>query len=393
MHVEAAGAGFVKVQRAITRQREQKRLDSLDVRIRALPPADMRRAAWLNADRNSTVWVTAWPTRDGHLSNPEFTEVATWYFGLPSPACGPLTGQRIGDTRHVLDRHGASLTTAALPGDGWRTQHDALKWRIFEDAKEMGARCRVEVYGLFAACMPQDGHALAAGMPPRKRQGLAPDFLFTLPLDGPEREMLFELKTLHYGSTTYPASRERCEAVARRARTLPREYADKARTLDRKYCRAPAGSTGPVENKLRMYDPVRGLVFGAWGEGSPEVDRLIGMLAHIGSRRHWRSMQARSADEAQGALAWLLRRRWALTALRENARLKLERLEFVGRKGLQQQPPEGSTRPWGTKRAPEGQRACSTAVRVRFCAGDGARTHAVYSGITHVALRFLGPHE
>ena len=42
-------------------------------------------------------------------------------------------------------------------------------------------------------------------------------------------------------------------------------------------------------------------------------------------------MRARSADEAKGALAWLLRRRWALTALRENARLKLERLEFVGR--------------------------------------------------------------
>ena len=225
------------------------------------------------------------------MSNPEFAEVATWYFGLPSPACGPLVGQRIADTRHVLDRHGASLTTAPLPGDGWRTQHDALKWRIFENAKEMGARCRVEVYGLFAACMPQDGRALAADMPSRKRQGLVPDFLFNLPLDGPEREILFELKTLHYGSTTYPTSRERCEAVARRARTPPGEYAGKARTLDRKCCRTPAGSTGPVENKLRSYDPVRGLVFGAWGEGSPEVDRLIGMLAHVGSRRHWRSMR------------------------------------------------------------------------------------------------------
>ena len=60
----------------------------------------------------------------------------------------------------------------------------------------MGARCRVEVYGLFAACMPQDGRALAADMPSRKRQGLVPDFLFNLPLDGPEREILFELKTI-----------------------------------------------------------------------------------------------------------------------------------------------------------------------------------------------------
>ena len=84
-------------------------------------------------------------------------------------------GQRVADTRHVLDRHGASLTTALLPGDGWRTQHDALKWCIFEDAKEMGARCRVEVYGLFAACMPQDGRAggrHAVTQTPRANAGL-----------------------------------------------------------------------------------------------------------------------------------------------------------------------------------------------------------------------------
>ena len=30
-------------------------------------------------------------------------------------------------------------------------------------------------------------------------------------------------------------------------------------------------------------------------------------------------------------LAWLLRGRWGLTAIRENARLKLERLQYVGR--------------------------------------------------------------
>ena len=117
---------------------------------------------------------------------------------------GKVSGQRVADARYVLDRHGASLTTAPLPGDGWRTQHDALKWRIFGDAKEMGARCRVEVYGLFATCMPQDGRALAAGMPPRKGQGLVPVFLFTLPLDAPERKILFEFKTPHYGSTTCP---------------------------------------------------------------------------------------------------------------------------------------------------------------------------------------------
>ena len=85
---------------------------------------------------------------------------------------------------------------------------------------------------------------------------------------------------------------------------------------------------------------MRGLVFGAWGEGSPEVDRLIGMLAHVGSRRQWRSVQARPADEAQEALAWMLRRRWAPTALRENARLNSSASNSKAREGLQQQQPE-----------------------------------------------------
>ena len=42
-------------------------------------------------------------------------------------------------------------------------------------------------------------------------------------------------------------------------------------------------------------------------------------------------MQVATPGSAQGILAWLLRRRWGMTAMREAARLKLERLEFVGR--------------------------------------------------------------
>ena len=77
------------------------------------------------------------------------------------------------------------------------------------------------------------------------------------------------------------------------------------------------------QGDLSVQHPVRGLVFRAWAEASPEVDRLIGMLARIGSRRHRRSMQARSADDAQGALAWMLRRRWAPTALKESPHLEV----------------------------------------------------------------------
>ena len=110
----------------------------------------------------------------------------------------PLVGQRVADARHVLDRHGTCLTTASLPGDGWRTQHDALKWRIFEDAQEMGTRCLVEVYGLFAACMPQDGRAVAADMLPADGKN------WRLPLDGPKEEELFEWHCTGERSTRRP---------------------------------------------------------------------------------------------------------------------------------------------------------------------------------------------
>ena len=53
--------------------------------------------------------------------------------------------------------------------------------------------------------------------------------MFTLALDGPERELLFELKTLHAGPGTYGDVQHRGDAVARRARRLPAEYAAKAR--------------------------------------------------------------------------------------------------------------------------------------------------------------------
>ena len=190
------------------------------------------------------------------------------------------------------------------------------------------------MYGLFAACIPQQSRGRFDGLPVRKRQGLVPDLRITMQWDcaGPERALLFEIKTLHHGSSTYPYGRtERCQAVARRAAAIPAEYARKARRVDGAYCGTLSGSTGPVERRLQTFDPVKGLVFGAFGEASPDVHRLLSALAHAGSMRHYRRMQAQDPEETRGALAWLMRRRWALTAARENARLTLSRLEFVGR--------------------------------------------------------------
>ena len=52
------------------------------------------------------------------LGNDAFAEVFATYMALPSPACAPLVGQRVGCYRDVLDPHGVRLTTLSLPGDG-----------------------------------------------------------------------------------------------------------------------------------------------------------------------------------------------------------------------------------------------------------------------------------
>jgi hypothetical protein len=111
----------------LTCLRENARFQQLDVALRALPAGDMRRATWMNLDKFSTTWVSVWPSADCRVSNAEFVEITARYFGMPSPACTAKVGQPIGATRDTLDAHGARLTAAALPGDGFRTQHDSIK--------------------------------------------------------------------------------------------------------------------------------------------------------------------------------------------------------------------------------------------------------------------------
>ena len=105
-------------------------------------------------------------------------------------------------------------------------QHDAIKWRLHEDMKEVGMRTSTEVFGLFSAVLPQPAQHAISSWPKRKRQGIVPDFRAAVPgqYDNPSNAVdeLLELKTLHYGSSTYPLNTdERCAAVNRRADAIP----------------------------------------------------------------------------------------------------------------------------------------------------------------------------
>ena len=97
--VEAAGTEDPKLQKELTKQREAVKFQQLDVDIRALPSDDMRRHAWVNLDRFSTTWVSTWPDKDAYLSNAEFSEVVSFYFGAASPACTSMVCERVAMTQ------------------------------------------------------------------------------------------------------------------------------------------------------------------------------------------------------------------------------------------------------------------------------------------------------
>jgi hypothetical protein len=197
----------------------------------------------------------------------------------------------------------------------------------------MGVPVRAEVFGMFASELPATARDQMGRWTLRKRQGMVPDIVIGTPAPdgGPPREHLYELKTPHCGSSTYTMrAATRCRAVEARAEAIPEEYHRKARTLDRTFAGTSAPTVGPVERKLQSYGPIRGLVFGHYGESSQAVATLLEIAATHGAARHWQTTGAADAHAATGVFHWLLQRRWGLTALRSNARLVLNRLEHLG---------------------------------------------------------------
>ena len=268
----AFGASVPKLQRSLTRALDNYAATRYGESMAALPTDNHFRIAWYNCDSFSSVWVTAWPSGECAFSPSQFREITARYFGAPSPACQGYVGCSIrGASR--LDAHGDRLTTATLPGDHWRSRHDAVKWAIDYLVVAMGGSCSTEVYGLFAPLLSQQARNDLAG-DWRQRQGIVPDFLLECPPSPPQ---LAELKSISMSRQWYGrASTVSCYAVRARAERIPGEYRRKAANLDRQYNGTPEGAVGPVEARLHEFgNTIGSLAFGMFGEVSPDLQRLV----------------------------------------------------------------------------------------------------------------------
>jgi len=127
---------------------------------------------------------------------------------------------------------------------------------------------------------------------------------------------------------------EAVRAVDKRAQELNGEYIAKARSTDRQYCGTPEGAIGPVESKLGRLGDVKGVVVGAFGEGSDDLHALIHHLAssrvRVAGPQKGKRGQVRSEEAELALTTAFLRRTLSLVGVRAQARLLLGRLEVIG---------------------------------------------------------------
>ena len=279
----------------------------------------------MNVTRTSHQFLLGLPYANEFINCVDFHTVCQDYFGLPNTLVDAHVGVNVKGT--PLDAYGRVLTTANMSGDGLRHRHDNNKWNIFNLVCACQVNIEAEVLGLFASCIPQA--SAFHGLTLRKRQTLVPDLKIT-PLP-PKDDHLLELKCFGYARYLHTRTgiRERGGAVNRRAARIDSEYRRKARNADRKYNGTPPGVCGPVQTRLKSYGHIWGLAIGPRGEISKDLERLIDVSAKIGAERKWRAMGSRSQREAAAVLKNAMRRRIGVVAVRENARLKRERLAII----------------------------------------------------------------
>ena len=223
-----------------------------------------------------------------------------------------------------------------LPGDHLRTRHDTVKVTIHSlcIASKLPAEC--EVHGLFSDLIPQEANEVEGELQyGRGRQALLPDFKIDLPSHtGGTEPTLAELKVIGAVKSWYPrgwGGREK--GVERRARCLTGEYNRPLAKLDARYHHTAQGETGPLVTRLKSFGRLRGLVVGAWGEGSQDLHSLLDTLATYRLRAVGQARGREGSDSERGLILAQFRRVLSTSSVRAQSQALISRLQVMGDKG------------------------------------------------------------
>ena len=307
---------FTKLQREVTRARENFRHEDLGKRFALLPRADPGRVAF-KANAPSVSFISL-PSADLGFSPRELTTALALSFGVPDPGLTDVVGVEYMDGQHrrVIDAFGYSLSLYTGLGTRRTTTHDILGRRIESLLHFAGGQNCVERErkGVFAGCIAdlnrRRAYMQAEGSHTRKDAcGLRPDLAadrwqWAQSPSGPSKLQLWDVKTMGM-RPTYEGN-YRIRPVDQRASRVPPAYRLLAAKADVKWNRLAPDSGGPFQRYLASLPPVIGLAFGACSEWPQSVDRLIGQTAELGSKCPERFVCFMGRD----------RRSWCRTGLR-----------------------------------------------------------------------------
>ena len=283
---------------------------------------------WKNRDKLSTSFLLELLGPHNSWSSVEWSEAMCLLLGLPSTSCCDerRLGQPIGN--RFVDMYGCEVLCANLPGGSWTKRHDRIKSCLSSLALYCGVSFVCEPYSLFSAHLPQ--RPLNRLQAHQARQALRPDFLFRFTsLHGGVEQVIADVKTVSLGNKAlYKPGYGGDKAVVIRSAQLPGEYRREALKVDRELG-FPDGQ-GPTLRKLQSYPPVLDLCFGAFGESSDGVKRLLDVMAE--SRLQSLGLRKGSLEAAKeiGLVTGFLRRRLSSAVIKANVRCLLERLVLVG---------------------------------------------------------------
>ena len=312
----------------------------LSQRASRMPADDIRRVAWFARSQYGSM-IFQMPHEVTTLNNDEHREAVCTVLALPSPAAADIVGKEIPtnnkrtSNQHTVDEAGWNLTNATgWEGDNRRTNaHNELEG-VFAEALIKGglpAYQAEKTKERLARSLPVgNGRSQFQAEPAKgeKLKGIMPDIVTTLgdtdklgDANGPS-DLWFDVKTL---GAKQPYVRVRGDSKGQAVRTrqalLVSEYKQRAKHADHTFFKGDPMT--PFMHMLKDLPRVKGLVVGMFSEFSQDVEQLLKFCAGEIAER-WAVLNGLPGDEALQCVTWELKRQWAFTALRANARIRID---------------------------------------------------------------------
>ena len=305
----------------------------------------------------SAVFLHSPPDQFGYIEDPVFQVAVATYLGQPCPLMQPLVGRFFGKKGKRLDKYGANLAAASLPGQGHSALHNQLQSLLQAMMKLGGIQSEKEAVN-FLLDKVGDPHITSyinhVSSHPNSRKAphsIVPDIHArnfpagkqTINDSGASStaEAIFEVKTFTACPSRYKHNNETIKPPDRRAREITNSYSRKFKKLDRLFAADIVGDgtgdiIGPFEQSQNRF--WRGQVIpvcaGWFGEINKDFEKIIQRLAReaASSDDGLKISPLVNTDRKGGAYPIMLqqfKRAIGVAIVRGNAKHKLARLHYV----------------------------------------------------------------